>query len=150
VAPTASLAGSAQIAARAVETGLHKMLSLGFDVSKVRTGLGLCPLAPVAKNDLQALGWTNDCILYGARTYYAVEASDQEVEAVMDRLPASASPDYGTPFAEIFSRVGHDFYKIDPMLFSPAEITINNLATGRVFRAGRVDVKVLRATLGCG
>jgi methenyltetrahydromethanopterin cyclohydrolase len=150
VAPTASLAGSAQIAARGVETGLHKMLGLGFDVNKVRTGLSLCPMAPVAKNDLQALGWTNDCILYGARTYYAVEASDHEVEAMMDRLPASASPDYGTPFAQIFSRAGHDFYKIDPMLFSPAEITINNLATGRVFRAGRVDVKVLRAALGRG
>lgn len=150
VAPTASLAGSAQIAARALETGLHKMLTLGFDVKKVRTGLGLCPMAPIGKDDLQGLGWTNDCILYGARAYFVVRAADHEVEAILDRLPASASPDYGTPFCEIFQRVHQDFYKIDPLLFSPAEVTINNQSTGRLFRAGRVDAKMLRATLGRG
>lgn len=147
VAPTASLAGSVQIAARALETGLHKMLTLGFDVNTVRTGVGLCPVAPIAKDDIQALGWTNDCILYGARAYFAVRAADHEVEGILDRLPASASPDYGTPFSDIFQRVRRDFYKIDPLLFSPAEIVINNMATGRLFRAGRVDAKVLRATL---
>src|SRR5207244_1198556 len=35
VAPTASLAGGVQIAARILETGLHKMDALGFDLKKV-------------------------------------------------------------------------------------------------------------------
>jgi methenyltetrahydromethanopterin cyclohydrolase len=35
VAPTASLAGGVQIVARSIETGLHKMDTLGFDVRKV-------------------------------------------------------------------------------------------------------------------
>src|SRR5437763_8922449 len=35
VAPTASLAGGVQIAARILETGLHKMDTLGFDVTKI-------------------------------------------------------------------------------------------------------------------
>ena len=35
VAPTASLAGGVQIVARSVETGLHKMDTLGFDVRRV-------------------------------------------------------------------------------------------------------------------
>ena len=139
IAPTASIAGCVQVAARSVETGLHKMLELGFDVRSVRSGAGVCPLAPVAKNDLRAIGWTNDCILYGTRAYFAVHADDAEVAAMVERLPASTSSDYGTPFYEIFKRAGNQFYKIDRMLFSPAEVVVNNLASGRVFRAGRLD-----------
>lgn len=150
IAPTASVAGCVQVAARSVETGLHKMLELGFDVTKVRGGVGVCPLAPVAKNDLRGIGWTNDCILYGARAYFAVRAADEEIAAMIERLPASASPDYGTPFYDIFNRYERDFYKIDRLLFSPADVTINNLATGRVVRAGRVNADVLRASLGTG
>jgi methenyltetrahydromethanopterin cyclohydrolase len=148
IAPTASIAGCVQVAARSVETGLHKMLELGFDVRAVRSGAGVCPLAPVAKNDLRAIGWTNDCILYGTRAYFAVHADDAAVASMVARLPASTSSDYGTPFYEIFKRAGNDFYKIDRMLFSPAEVVVNNLASGRVFRAGRLNPDVLRASLG--
>jgi methenyltetrahydromethanopterin cyclohydrolase len=148
IAPTASIAGCVQVAARSVETGLHKMLELGFDVRAVRSGAGVCPLAPVAKNDLRAIGWTNDCILYGTRAYFAVHADDAEVQAMVERLPASTSPDHGTPFYEIFKRAGNDFYKIDRMLFSPAEVVVNNLASGRVFRAGRLDPGVLKRSFG--
>jgi methenyltetrahydromethanopterin cyclohydrolase len=150
IAPTASVAGCVQVAARSVETGLHKMLELGFDVRNVRSGAGVCPLAPVAKNDLRAIGWTNDCILYGTRAYFAVHADDAQVAAMIERLPASTSSDYGTPFYEIFKRAGNDFYKIDRMLFSPAEVVVNNLASGRVFRAGRLDPDVLKTSLGMG
>ncbi len=148
VAPTASLAGSVQIAARAVETGLHKMLTLGFDIGGVQGALGVAPIAPVAGNDLDALGWTNDCILYGGRTYYTLRAADAAIESILPQLPASASRDFGTPFAEIFQRVRQDFYKIDPLLFSPAELTLNNQASGRVFHAGRTSADILRKTLG--
>jgi methenyltetrahydromethanopterin cyclohydrolase len=150
IAPTASIAGCVQVAARSVETGLHKMLELGFDVRAVRSGAGVCPLAPVAKNDLRAIGWTNDCILYGTRAYFAVDADDAEVASMVERLPAATSPDYGTPFYEIFKRAGNDFYKIDRMLFSPAEVVVNNLRSGRVFCGGRLDPDVLKASLGIG
>jgi methenyltetrahydromethanopterin cyclohydrolase len=148
IAPTASVAGCVQVAARSVETGLHKMVELAFDVRQVRSGLGVCPLAPVAKNDLRAIGWTNDCILYGARAYFTVRAADEVLDGLVERLPASASADYGRPFYEIFKRYDSQFYKIDRMLFSPAEVTLNNLATGRVLRAGRLNPEVLRASLG--
>ena len=148
IAPTASIAGCVQVAARSVETGLHKMLELGFDVNTVRSGTGVCPLAPVAKNDLRAIGWTNDCILYGTRAYFAVHADDAAVQAMVERLPATASSDYGTPFYEIFKRAGNDFYKIDRMLFSPAEVVVNNLASGRLYTAGRLNADVLRASFG--
>ena len=147
VAPTASLAGGVQISARIVETGLHKIETLGFDVTRVVSAIGTAPLPPVAKNDLRAIGRTNDCILYGGQARYTVNASDAELEQLAQQLPASASRDYGTPFYEIFQRYGGDFYKIDPLLFSPAEVWLTSTESGRTFHAGRLNPEVLEASL---
>jgi methenyltetrahydromethanopterin cyclohydrolase len=147
VAPTASLAGGVQISARIIETGLHKIETLGFDVRRVIGATGTAPLPPVAKNDLRAIGRTNDCILYGGQARYTVQAPDAELEKVAEQVPASASRDYGTPFYEIFQRYGGDFYKIDPLLFSPAEVWLTSSETGRTFHAGRLNPEVLEASL---
>src|SRR5690348_2697057 len=45
-APTASTPGSVQIAARVVETALHKLHELDFDVQRVVAGYGSCPIPP--------------------------------------------------------------------------------------------------------
>lgn len=147
IAPTASLAGGTQIAARILETGLHKMETLGFDVRKVVSGIGTAPLPSLAKNDLRGIGRTNDCILYGGQAHYVVRADDTELADLAAKLPASASKDYGTPFYEIFERYEKDFYKIDPLLFSPAEVWLTGVASGRTFHAGRVDTAVLTRSL---
>ena len=147
VAPTASLAGGVQISARIVETGLHKLETLGFDVRRVVSAAGTAPLPPVAKNDLRAIGRTNDCILYGGQARYTVRASDSELEKMAEQVPASASRDYGTPFYEIFQRYEGDFYKIDPLLFSPAEVWLTSTESGRTFHAGRLNPEVLEASL---
>jgi len=143
VAPTASLVGSVQVAARVVETGLHKMLEVGFDIGSVISGFGTCPVAPVARDDLRAIGRTNDAVLYGGKAWYTVRGDDGRLESLVKELPSSASKDYGTPFYELFQRYGGDFYKIDPLLFSPAEVSINNVATGRSFHAGRVNLDLI-------
>lgn len=147
VAPSASLAGSVQISARVVETGLHKMMELGFDLKKVVSGFGIAPLAPVAGDDLRAIGRCNDCVLYGGKVYYAVQAPDGDIEGIIRKIPSSSATDYGETFFDLFRRYGGDFYKIDPMLFSPAEVVINNLSSGRVFRAGGVNVEILKKSL---
>jgi methenyltetrahydromethanopterin cyclohydrolase len=147
IAPTASLAGTVQIVARVIETGLHKMDTLGFDVRKIVSAIGTAPLAPVAKSDIRAIGRTNDCVLYGGQARYAVRAEDAELAALAERLPASTSSDYGTPFYDIFRRYDNDFYKIDPMLFSPAEVWLTSVTSGRTFHAGRLNADVLRASL---
>ncbi len=146
IAPTASIVGAVQVAARIVETGLHKMLEVGFDIEAVSSGFGTCPLAPIAADDLQAIGWTNDAVLYGGRAWYTVRLDDEQIRALIEQLPSSASRDYGTPFYELFQHYG-DFYKIDPLLFSPAEVFINNLNSGRTFHAGGVNEKILRMML---
>ena len=147
VAPTASLGGGVQIVARVLETGLHKMEAIGFDVTRVVSAMGTAPLPTTARSDMRAIGRTNDCILYGGQARYTVRAEDAELEELARRLPASASADYGTPFYDIFKRYDNDFYKIDPMLFSPAEVWLTSATSGRTFHAGRIDADVLRASL---
>jgi methenyltetrahydromethanopterin cyclohydrolase len=147
IAPTASLAGGVQISARIVETGLHKMETLGFDVRRVVSALGTAPLSPVAKNDIRAIGRTNDCILYGGQARFTVRAGDAELKKLAAQVPASASRDYGTPFYEIFQRYDGDFYKIDPLLFSPGEVWLTSSETGKTFHAGRLNPEVLEASL---
>lgn len=146
VAPTASLAGGVQISARILETGLHKMETLGFDVRKIVGAMGTAPVSPVAKNDLRAIGRTNDCILYGGQARFTVRAGDAELAELAEKVPASASRDYGTPFYEIFQRYDGDFYKIDPLLFSPAEVWLTSVESGRTFHAGQVNPEVLAAS----
>ena len=58
-------------------------------------------------------------------------------------MPSNTSTDYGQPFSEVFKSYDYDFYKIDPMLFSPACITINNRQTGNVFKAGKINAELL-------
>ena len=147
VAPTASPAAGVQISARVVETALHKMAELGFDVASVLTAFGTAPLAPIAKSDMRAIGRTNDCVLYGGVVHLTVRAEDEALQALASGIPSSASRDYGTPFYEIFQRYGGDFYKVDPLLFSPAQVSLTNVKSGRTFEAGAVNAAVLRQSL---
>ena len=147
IAPTASLAGGVQIVARMIETGLHKMYTLGFDVTRVVSATGTAPLAPTARSDMRAIGRTNDCVLYGSQARFVVRGEDEELRQLAERLPASASKDYGTPFYDIFKRYDNDFYKIDPMLFSPAEVWLASATSGKTFHGGRLNPDVLRASL---
>lgn len=142
-ARTASQAGTVQVVARAVETALHKLHELGFELTRIESGWGVAPLPPVAGNDLAGIGRTNDAVLYGGEVTLWVRGDDAELEAVGPRVPSSASPDHGEPFAAIFARYDHDFYKIDPHLFSPAVVTLANLDSGRSFRCGRTLPEVV-------
>ena len=142
-ARTASFAGNIQVVARSIETALHKIHELGFDLKQVKSGFGAAPLPPVAQNDLQGIGWTNDAVLYGAEVTLWVDADDEDIRRVGPKIPSRASDDYGAPFAEIYDRYGGDFYKIDPHLFSPAVVQIRNLRTASSHRFGEVDELLL-------
>ena len=146
VAPTASQAGTVQIVARSIETALHKMMELGFDLGRLVSGYGIAPLPPVAKNDLRGIGRTNDAILYGGSVMLWVDGDDDAIAQLIHRIPSNASKDFGQPFFQIFENYDRDFYKIDPHLFSPAKIQINNLASGRMFQAGEYRPDLIEAS----
>jgi methenyltetrahydromethanopterin cyclohydrolase len=143
IAPTASIVGGVQIAARVVETALHKLHELDFDVRKIVAGYGSCPLPPVAADDMAALGRTNDAVLYGGQVHLTVREDDELLGELVERLPASASSDYGEPFGKVLKDANYEFYEIDPLLFSPAQIRVTNVDSGRSFEAGRVNLEVL-------
>jgi methenyltetrahydromethanopterin cyclohydrolase len=146
--PTSSVAGSVQISGRIVETGLHKLTELGFDPKLVTHACGYAPLAPVHPKLAQAMGRTNDAIIYVGTAYYTVSYDDdKELKRLLEKAPASASKSYGKPFMEIFKEAGYDFYKVDPGLFAPAVFVINNSKTGKTFRAGKIDIEVFKKSI---
>lgn len=146
-ARTGSLVGSTQVAARSVETALHKLLELGFDLTTIVGGAGTCPIAPGHPDALRAIGRTNDAVLYGAEVALWVETEDARIEAILDRVPSCASREHGRLFHDLLREHG-DFYGIDPMLFSPARVTLVNAATGKVHAAGRLDEATLLRSFG--
>lgn len=150
VAPSTSIAGSIQIVSRSIETAMHKLYELEFDVTSVVSATGSAPLPPPAKigDTIAGIGRTNDAMLYGANVAMWVDCADDKVESILDRIPSSASPDHGRPFAQIFADYNHDFYQVDPSLFSPAVVAIHNLRSGRTFSAGHIMTDVLRESFG--
>jgi methenyltetrahydromethanopterin cyclohydrolase len=148
IAPTRSPAGTLQIVARSVETALHKLHELKFDLRRIVGGNGAAPLPPAAKNDFAAIGRTNDAILYGGRVTLFVRGDDATLVEIGPRVPSSSSPDYGRPFAEVLAAYNNDFYRVDPLLFSPAKITFVNLDTGRSFHFGELNAEVLAKSFG--
>jgi methenyltetrahydromethanopterin cyclohydrolase len=134
--PTSSLAGTAQIVSRVLEVALHKAHALGFPLEQIVDGLGRAPLPPPAPDFLGAMGRTNDAVLFGGEVQLFVAGPEAEAAKLARDLPSSASKDYGRPFKELFQEAGGDFYKIDPMLFSPARVLVTALDSGRSFEGG--------------
>lgn len=145
-APTGSLAGTVQIAARVLEVALHKAHSLHFDLNNIVDGYGVAPIAPPIPDFIRAMGRTNDAIIYGGRIQLFVRGGDAEAEKLASQLPSNTCSIYGKPFAEIFASVNGDFYKIDASLFSPALVTVSNLDTGSSFHAGKLAPDIVDAS----
>jgi methenyltetrahydromethanopterin cyclohydrolase len=148
VARTSSIPGSLQVVARSVETAMHKLHEIGFDLSTVKSGNGVAPLPPETDDDLVALGWTNDAMLYGAEVHLQVETDDKAIESIIESTPSCSSDEFGSSFLDLFKKYDYDFYKIDKMLFSPAKITIENVSSGNRFSAGEIRNDILAQSFG--
>lgn len=143
VARTASAAGTLQVVARSLETALHQLHELHFDLGRVQRGHGKAPLPPVPDDDLVAIGRTNDAILYGGTVVLEVTGDDASLEAIGPRAVSRGSPAFGQPFLEIFKAAGHDFYAIDPALFAPACLELINVDTGKRHRFGTIEPTIV-------
>jgi len=141
--PTTSISGVVQIVGRVLEVALHKAHTLHFPLQNIVSGSGLAVLPPVARDFMTAMGRTNDAILFGGDVNLQVRGDDESAARLAQELPSSASKDYGKTFAEVFKFYEMDFYKIDPMLFSPAKVTVTNVDTGNVFEAGQLNAALI-------
>lgn len=148
--PTRSLAGVVQIVGRVLEVAMHKIHTLHFPLEHVLDGMASAPLPPPSPDFLTGMGRTNDAILFGGHAHLFVQGGDEAAEKLARELPSSASRDYGRPFAEVFKSVNMDFYKIDPMLFSPAAVTVTAVESGRSFTGGKLDPALLDQSFGYG
>ncbi len=150
VARTASPAGTLQVAARSLETAIHKLHDLGFDLARIRGGSGTAPLPPVAADDLTAIGLTNDAILYGGSVVLEVEDAAAEVAELGPAAVSRASPAFGKPFKAVFEAAGRDFYAIDPALFAPARIEFVDMTSGMRQVFGSVEPAIVAASFAAG
>lgn len=147
--PTRSLAGTCQVVARVLEVALHKAHSVGFPLHQIVDGIGSAPLPPPAPDFVTGMGRTNDAVLYGGHVQLFVTGNDTDAADLAAQLPSGSSRDYGKPFAEVFKAYDCNFFEIDPLLFSPAAVTVSSLDTGHSFRAGAIDAEVLERSFGC-
>ncbi len=149
VVPTASIAGSVQISARGVETGIHKLHTLGFDIQSIKHAHGIIPISPLVGDDVKCMGSTNDCIIYCGRMNYTVDYDNvEELKECVKKVPSSTSRDYGKPFYVTFKAAGFDFFKVDGAMFAPAEITVNEVNSGKTFTSGAINPEVLLESFG--
>ena len=146
--PTKSLAGVVQVVARVLETALHKAHELKFPLERIIDGAGSAPLCPPIPDFVQAMGRTNDAILFAGRVQLYVAGSDDDAKALATDLPSNISKDYGKPFAKVFADAKYDFYQIDQMLFSPAQVSVTAVESGNTFFAGEVNLDLLKESFG--
>jgi len=148
VTPTSSLAGCVQVVGRVLEVAMHKAHALHFPLENILDGTGSAPICPPHPDFVQAMGRTNDAILFAGLVHIFVKGTDEAAEKLANELPSSTSKDYGKPFAQIFKEYQYDFFKIDAMLFSPASVIVTAIESGNSFRAGRLDNELLNLSFG--
>jgi len=141
--PTTSLAGTTQVVARVLEVALHKAHELGFALGNIVGGCAAAPLPAASPDGVQAMGRTNDAILYGGRVHLTVRGDDIAARDLACQLPSRNSRDYGRSFADIFKAAEYDFYKIDGALFAPAEVWVSNLDSGNTWHSGALNIPFL-------
>lgn len=144
IAPTDSIAGLVQVSARVVETGLHKLFTMGFDINTIKSGWGRAPISPITGDATMCMGSSNDSIIYGGETYYTLRYENlDELQQYLKGMPSQASRDWGAPFYKTFKAAGFDFFKVDHNVFAPARVVMNEIKSRRTFVSGKVNLDVL-------
>ena len=143
-APTDSVAGLVQVSARVVETGLHKLFTMGFDINTIKSGWGRAPISPITGDATMCMGSSNDAIIYGGETYYTLDYENlEELGQYLKGKPSQASRDWGAPFYKTFKAAGFDFFKVDHNVFAPAKVVMNEMRSRSTFVSGNVNLNVL-------
>ncbi|MFW6003446.1 MAG: methenyltetrahydromethanopterin cyclohydrolase [Halanaeroarchaeum sp.] len=141
--PTASIAGSVSIAARAAELAMFRLFELGYDPTNVLTASGSAPMAPIPATEEAAMGRTNDAIAYGGQVHLTVAEDDD----VLSDLSSTATDAYGMPFLDVFESVDWDLQSVSPDVFAPAAVTVD-VVGGPTYAHGDRDDDLLAESFG--
>lgn len=142
--PTTSSAGTTQVVGRVLEVALHRAHELGFPLQHIVDGSACAPLPAASPDGVQAMGRTNDAILYGGQVHLTVTGEADAAHDLALKLPSINSRDHGRSFAELFTEAKFDFYQLDGALFAPAEAWVSHLPSGQTWHAGRLEMDLLK------
>ena len=151
VTPGESIAGATQIAGRVIEDVAFTMYEiLHYDVRKVRHAFGIAPIAPVCDDGFSPKALPDDLISYGGKVFLTLEPGPEEdTQELAEKLVFESTPIYGKTFHDLMKQADCDMKKIPgfPDLFRPAEVVINDMRSGRLYKAGKADAKMVRTCL---
>ena len=117
--PTTSLAGGVQVVARSLEVALHKAHSLHYPLHQIIDGIGIAPVPPPSGDFMQAMGRTNDAILYGGTVQIFVTGDLESATALAAAMPSNASRDYGPRLRDHLRQIQPRFLSDRPDAFQP-------------------------------
>lgn len=149
ITPLRSIAGATQIAGRAIEDVTFTMWEiLHYDVRKVKQMIGTAPIAPVCISGEMKI-FPDDFLCYGGTVYMTIEPDSEDLDRLAKELVFESTPICGKTFSQLLKHAKNDFKKIPgyPGIFRPAQVMINNLKTGKVCEAGKVNPSAIKKCL---
>ena len=148
-APTQSLAGGVQVVARVLEVALHKTHELKFPLSRIVDGMASAPLSPPHPDFVQAMGRTNDAIIYGGQAHLFVTGPAADAKALAEQLPSTHVARLRTSLRRSVQGLQGRFLRDRSDAVQPGARHRDGGRNGRdVLTRGKVDQALLDASFG--
>jgi methenyltetrahydromethanopterin cyclohydrolase len=140
------MSGLIQVTGRSVENAMVKLLTLGYDGNSVKNAFGIAPLPPINSRSIVP----DDMLSYGSIVHlYILPDEGTNLKQIAQKMPSRTSKCYGHSFSDLIEE--HEGLRgIDLELFAPAEVYINNLATGELHHSGSVNSSLIKTMAGLG
>jgi len=146
LAPLSSVSGLIQVTGRSVENAMVKLHTLGYDGNHVKSAFGMAPLPPLKSKTIIP----DDMLSYGSIVHlYIMPEKGTNLEQIAQKMPSKTSKCYGRSFSNMMKE-HRGLRGIDLKLFAPAEVYINNLATGELYHSGSVNSVLIKTMAGLG
>jgi methenyltetrahydromethanopterin cyclohydrolase len=142
-ATTGSLVGCIQICARMPEVALWGLAVNGFPLETVLCFDGYGVVAPCARDELLAMDRVNNSIFYGSYARLLVDCEDDAIERILPTMSFADTIHAGKTFGELFEEANHNIYNMDLSVHKVAVCELNNIRSGRSFRAGSFNPDML-------
>jgi methenyltetrahydromethanopterin cyclohydrolase len=155
VMPLQSIAGVTQIAGRINENVIFTLeRSIGYDSSKVKHIIGSAPIAPVAAGQgSNRIPLPDDFLHYAGSVFITIAAEPgEDLQILAEKLCFSSTSIYGRFFHDLLQEAKGNFEDIPDLLNinKVARVAINELTSGRIYRAGKIDLEVISELLLTG
>ena len=105
----------------------------------------MAPVAPLVKDEVEAMGRANDALFYGATTILYADAPDEVIAPIVEGFcfDVNSGEFWGTPFVSIFRHFHCNWFEVPDLVDSPAKLIINSLQSGHSFVGGQINLQVL-------